>query len=136
MGDDPWLVMGDFNTILDMSEVNGPSRDLSIAMKDFSACLRNTGLLHVPMQGKTYTWHNCSDRARSLWKKLDRMLANDQWLSAWPNTVCLSSTPRISDHSPLIIRGYSPPLSGRLFRFDNYLAKQPGFLDLVTRVWQ
>ncbi|KAL0416285.1 UNVERIFIED_CONTAM: hypothetical protein Slati_3460400 [Sesamum latifolium] len=87
MGDDPWLVMGDFNTVLDMSEVHGPSGDLSVAMEDFSACLRNTGLLHVPMQGETYTWHNCSDGARSLWKKLDRMLANEQWLSGWPNTV-------------------------------------------------
>ncbi|KAL0427761.1 UNVERIFIED_CONTAM: hypothetical protein Slati_2950900 [Sesamum latifolium] len=105
-------------------------------MEDFSVCLRNTGLLHVPMQGDTYTWHNCSDGARSLWKRLDRMLANEQCLSAWPNTMCLSSTPRTSDHSPLVIRGYSPPISGRLFRFDNYLAKQPGFLHLVTRVLQ
>ncbi|KAL0413832.1 UNVERIFIED_CONTAM: hypothetical protein Sradi_1584900 [Sesamum radiatum] len=133
MGDDPWLVIEDFNTVLDMSEVHGPSGDLSVAMEDFSACLRNTGLLHVPMQGETYTWHKCSDGARSLWKRLDRMLANEQWLSAWPNTVCLSSTPHTSDHSPLIIRRYSPPISERLFRFDNYLAKQLGFLHLVTR---
>ncbi|KAL0356051.1 UNVERIFIED_CONTAM: hypothetical protein Sradi_4052000 [Sesamum radiatum] len=116
-----------------MSEVYGLSRDLYVAMEDFSVCLRNTGLLHVPMQGETYTWHNCSDGARSLWKRLDRMLANEQWLSAWPNIVCLSSTPRTSDHSPLIIRGYSPPISVRVIRFENYLAKQPGFLDLVTR---
>ncbi|KAL0406577.1 UNVERIFIED_CONTAM: hypothetical protein Slati_3971600 [Sesamum latifolium] len=65
MGDEPWLVMGDFNTVLDMSEVHGPSGDFSVAMEDSSACLRNTGLLHVPMQRDTYTWHNWMGLAAS-----------------------------------------------------------------------
>ncbi|KAL0320289.1 UNVERIFIED_CONTAM: hypothetical protein Sradi_5290400 [Sesamum radiatum] len=76
VGDDPWLVLGDLNIVF-LSEVNGMSGDISIAIGDFQACIRDTGLISVPIQGEIYTWHSCSDGSRSLWKKLDQMLAND-----------------------------------------------------------
>ncbi|KAL0439841.1 UNVERIFIED_CONTAM: hypothetical protein Slati_2467100 [Sesamum latifolium] len=134
--DEPWLVLEDFNTVLDMSEVCGNSGDISMAMAEFQACLMDTGLLTVPLRGANYTWHNCSDGPRSLWKGLDRMLANDNWLHKWPNSVCYRTTPRTSDHSPLILQGYDFRRSKHLFRFDNYLAASSGFLDLVRGVWQ
>ncbi|KAL0455366.1 UNVERIFIED_CONTAM: hypothetical protein Slati_0875800 [Sesamum latifolium] len=64
------------------------------------------------------------------------MLVNDSWLTRWPNSSCLCTTPRTSYHSPLVLRGYESRTSGRLFRFDNYLAKSPGFIDLVRGVWE
>ncbi|KAL0451189.1 UNVERIFIED_CONTAM: hypothetical protein Slati_1097000 [Sesamum latifolium] len=66
VGDDPLLVLGDFNTVRDPSEVNGTSEDISNAMEEFQDCIRSTGLLDLPMQGETYTWHNCSHGAHSL----------------------------------------------------------------------
>ncbi|KAL0427916.1 UNVERIFIED_CONTAM: hypothetical protein Slati_2966400 [Sesamum latifolium] len=87
VGDDPWLVLGDFNTVRDPSEVNGTSGDISNVVEEFQDCIRSTGLLDLPMQGETYTWHNCSHGARSLWKKLDRMMANAHWFRRWPNAI-------------------------------------------------
>ncbi|KAL0439687.1 UNVERIFIED_CONTAM: hypothetical protein Slati_2451700 [Sesamum latifolium] len=130
-----WMVMGDFNTVLDYSEVCGASGDIGTAMEEFRSCVVDMGLLPVPLQGAVFTWHNCSIGPRSLWKSLDRMLANDSWFTHWPDSVCLSSTPRTSDHSPLILRGHAMHRSGRLFRFDNFLAAVPGFLDVVNNVW-
>ncbi|KAL0455547.1 UNVERIFIED_CONTAM: hypothetical protein Slati_0893900 [Sesamum latifolium] len=77
-----------------------------------------------------------SDGPRSLWKKLDRILANDRWFARWPNSSYLCATPRTSDHSPLVLRGSQARTVGRCFRFDNYLAKSPGFIDLVKGVWE
>ncbi|KAL0405892.1 UNVERIFIED_CONTAM: hypothetical protein Slati_3903100 [Sesamum latifolium] len=134
--DEPWLVLGDFNTVLDLNEVCGNSGDISGAMAEFQACLVDTGLLTVPLRGATFTWHNCSDGPRSLWKRLDRMLANDNWLRKWLNSVCYSTTPRTYDHSPLVLQGYDFRRSKCLFRFDNYLAASLGFLDSVNSVWQ
>ncbi|KAL0455505.1 UNVERIFIED_CONTAM: hypothetical protein Slati_0889700 [Sesamum latifolium] len=105
-------------------------------MEEFRACLIDTGLVGVPVQGAIYTWHNCSNGPRSLWKKLDRMMANDSWLHLWPNSICCCATPRTSDHSPLVLQGYAFRRSKRLFRFDNYLAAAHGFLELVEGVWQ
>ncbi|KAL0368462.1 UNVERIFIED_CONTAM: hypothetical protein Scaly_1065100 [Sesamum calycinum] len=72
---EPWLVLGDFNALADISE------------------------------GALFTWHNCSDTSRSLWKRLDRMLVNDRWLDRWPFAFYVSLTPRTSNHSPLIFKG-------------------------------
>ncbi|KAL0295535.1 UNVERIFIED_CONTAM: putative ribonuclease H protein [Sesamum calycinum] len=52
-----------------------------------------------------FSWHNCSEGDRSLWKRLDRLLVNDAWLSQWPNSHYHCLNARTSDHSPLVIRG-------------------------------
>ncbi|KAL0457676.1 UNVERIFIED_CONTAM: hypothetical protein Slati_0394800 [Sesamum latifolium] len=75
--EDAWLVLGDFNTVFDLSEVCGTSGDISTAMGDFRACLMDTGLITVPTHGLCFMWHNCSDGPRSLWKKLDRDLSEN-----------------------------------------------------------
>ncbi|KAL0416024.1 UNVERIFIED_CONTAM: hypothetical protein Slati_3434300 [Sesamum latifolium] len=101
--DEPWLVMGDFNTVADLSEVCGNCGDIRLAMEEFQDCISQTGLITLPMQGDLYTWHNRSTGDRSLWKRLDRMLVNDRWLDRWPETCYDSLHPRTSDHAPLFL---------------------------------
>ncbi|KAK4384254.1 hypothetical protein Sango_3078600 [Sesamum angolense] len=93
VGNEPWLVGGDFSAVLDL--------DL--------------------------------DR-RSLWKRLDRLLVNDVWMDRWPNMYYSCLTPRTSDHSPLVLKGDCRNLQVSLFRFDNYLALSPGFLESVHSI--
>ncbi|KAK4381760.1 Retrovirus-related Pol polyprotein from type-2 retrotransposable element R2DM [Sesamum angolense] len=132
----PWLVGGDFNAVLDMSEVSGASGDIRVAMHEFNDCIIQTGLISLPMQGERFSWHNCSMDGRSLWKRLDRMFVNDAWLEHWPNLFYTCLTPRTSDHSPLILKGDSRDVQVSMFRFDNYLALSPGFLASVHNIWQ
>ncbi|KAL0416279.1 UNVERIFIED_CONTAM: hypothetical protein Slati_3459800 [Sesamum latifolium] len=133
VGDDPWIVLGDFNTVLDASEICDLASDSHTAMDDFAAFLNDTGLVVLPSGGYLYL-AQLLRRPRSLWKKLDRMLVNDRWLLQWPNTTCFNATPRTSDHSPLVLHGAASQNFGRCFRFDNYLAKSPGFIDLVRSI--
>ncbi|KAL0281815.1 UNVERIFIED_CONTAM: hypothetical protein Sradi_7284200 [Sesamum radiatum] len=134
--DSPWLVGGDFNTVLDSSEVCGLSGDIRGAADEFRGCLQDTGLIHVPMHGERFTWHNCSRDARSLWKRLDRLLVNDRWLENWPDTTYVSLGARTSDHSPLVLRGDTSNRVAGMFRFDNYLARSTEFIPAVRRVWR
>ncbi|KAL0295377.1 UNVERIFIED_CONTAM: Retrovirus-related Pol polyprotein from type-2 retrotransposable element R2DM [Sesamum radiatum] len=113
---EPWLVGGDFNTVLDASEVCGQSGDIRGAAEEFQGCLQATGLITLPMQGERFTWHNCSRDSRSLWKRLDRLLVNDRWLTNWPSTTYASLTARTSDHSPLILRGDTTARAVGMFR--------------------
>ncbi|KAL0284499.1 UNVERIFIED_CONTAM: Retrovirus-related Pol polyprotein from type-2 retrotransposable element R2DM [Sesamum radiatum] len=133
---EPWLVGGDFNTVVDVSEVCGQSGDIRGAAEEFQDCIRDTGLISLPVQGEWFTWHNCSRDARSLWKRLDRILVNDRWLERWPNSSYMSLNARTSDHSPLILCGDSPGRSASMFRFDNYLARSAEFIPSVRRIWQ
>ncbi|KAL2246942.1 UNVERIFIED_CONTAM: hypothetical protein Sindi_2546500 [Sesamum indicum] len=134
--DIPWLVGGDFNTVRDLSEICGVSRDIRMAMEDFNTCIQNTGLLPLPMQGEWYTWHNCSAGPRNLWKRLDRMLINDRWMAQFPTSYYSSLTARTSDHSPMVLSGDIQQQLGGMFRFDNYLALSPEFIPSVQQVWQ
>ncbi|KAL0293796.1 UNVERIFIED_CONTAM: hypothetical protein Scaly_3135000 [Sesamum calycinum] len=105
ISDEPWIVGGDFNTVVDMSEVCGASADIHLAMNEFRDCILGTGLIHLPVQGELFSWHNCSEGERSLWKRLDRLLVNDAWLRLWPNSHYQCLNARTSDHSPLVLRG-------------------------------
>ncbi|KAK4381495.1 hypothetical protein Sango_2962100 [Sesamum angolense] len=64
------------------------------------------------------------------------MLVNAAWLDAWPGSSYISALPSTSDHSPLILTGMDRNADHAVFRFDNYLAQLPGFLDSVENIWK
>ncbi|KAL0278057.1 UNVERIFIED_CONTAM: polyprotein [Sesamum radiatum] len=64
------------------------------------------------------------------------MLANTIWMDAWPSSSYVSALPSTSDHSPLILTGMDRGEEHVVFRFDNYLAHLPGFLNLVEEIWK
>ncbi|KAK4397997.1 hypothetical protein Sango_1275200 [Sesamum angolense] len=105
ISDNPWLVMGDFNVVIDASEVLGNAADTFVSMAEFRICITIAKIIHISFAGAEFSWHNCSDGGKSLRKRLDRMLVNETWLVAWPQTSYLCDSPRTSDHSHLILRG-------------------------------
>ncbi|KAL0304674.1 UNVERIFIED_CONTAM: hypothetical protein Sangu_3070300 [Sesamum angustifolium] len=110
--------------------------DTSVSMAEFRSCILDNGLVQLPFTGCPFTWHNCSEGTRSLWKRLDRMLVNEAWLETWPGASYISALPSTSDHSPLVLNGTNRGADRAIFRFDNYLAQQPGFLSSVENIWK
>ncbi|KAL0289795.1 UNVERIFIED_CONTAM: hypothetical protein Sradi_7064300 [Sesamum radiatum] len=127
--------MGDFNAVIDSSESCGRTAEATSAMAEFREFIYDASLVHLPFTGCPYTWHNCSDGPRSLWRRLDRVLVNESWLVKWPHSSYLSALPSTSDHSPLILVGAERRPALGCFRFDNFLTKQSGFLGAVRGVW-
>ncbi|KAL0310172.1 UNVERIFIED_CONTAM: hypothetical protein Scaly_2954200 [Sesamum calycinum] len=134
--DEPWIVMGDFNAVLDDSEVSGYAADTSASMAEFLECITESESTHLPFTGANFTWHNCSDGERSLWKRLDRMLVNEAWLVKWPHSKYISSHPRTSDHSPLILQSQVSRQNSSMFRFENYMTKMVSFQRIVEEHWR
>ncbi|KAL0431459.1 UNVERIFIED_CONTAM: hypothetical protein Sradi_0771900 [Sesamum radiatum] len=88
------VVMGDFNSILDQSEICGQSSDQAQTMAEFGQCLLETD-----------SFYYCG-------------------------------LPRTSDHSTLVLdNGIADRAKGSIFRFDNFLTKAPGFLQVVQSSW-
>lgn len=55
-----WLLMGDFNKVVDNSEVSGNIVTSSQAVKEFEHRLMDARLSTLPSQGLIFTWNNCS----------------------------------------------------------------------------
>ncbi|KAL0283338.1 UNVERIFIED_CONTAM: hypothetical protein Sangu_2896100 [Sesamum angustifolium] len=49
-------------------------------MREFDQCLIEASVDTLPMQGHWFSWHNSSEGARNLWKRLDPALVNEAWL--------------------------------------------------------
>ncbi|KAL0386462.1 UNVERIFIED_CONTAM: hypothetical protein Slati_4601500 [Sesamum latifolium] len=134
--DVPWCVLGDFNAVIDSSESCGRVTEATNAMAEFREFINEAALVHLPFTGCPYTWHNCNEGSRSLWRRLARVLVNEFWLEQWPHSSYLSAYPSTSEHSPLILLGSEQSPEWGVFRFDSFLAKQSGFLNAVRGVWR
>ncbi|XP_070021780.1 uncharacterized protein [Nicotiana sylvestris] len=54
----PWMVLGDFNTILKTEDIIGRNPVTWAEVKDFHNCVVECGLLELPAQGNRYYWND------------------------------------------------------------------------------
>ena len=70
----PWLLLGDFNSVLSAIErVNGANVS-TYEVRDFQDCCMSTGLSDLQLMGCYFTWTN-----NTVWSKLGRVLVNSLW---------------------------------------------------------
>ncbi|KAL0740389.1 hypothetical protein Bca4012_081902 [Brassica carinata] len=132
-----WIVGGDMNQILHYSEHSSPTVDhLTPDMIELKDTLLELGLMDLRIQGCNHTWTNKSPSA-PITKKLDRALVNETWLESFPDSSATFLPFEFSDHTPCLIDLSSPlPFTGtRPFKFLNFLATHPLFLESVETTW-
>ncbi|XP_074307933.1 uncharacterized protein LOC141642861 [Silene latifolia] len=80
------LILGDFNVIRDISEkIGGTLPDLADIM-DFNSCLYQCEVEDLTSSGCDFSWNNKQLPESRVWTKLDRAMANVQWLTHFPAT--------------------------------------------------
>lgn len=133
----PWLVVGDFNEILDIEEhsnyVSSPT--VPLGMRDFQSTVNYCSLEDMSFQGKKYTW--CNKRSSGLvCKKLDRVLMNDIWMNNYSQSYSVFEAGGCSDHlrcrfnlKPAALKPRKP------FKFTNIIAEMPEFVPMVEEFW-
>lgn len=131
----PWVLMGDFNCVVSLHEINGGREHWNSEMQDFKDCLISANLSQVRTSGSCFTW--CNNRTNdAVHKRLDRVLCNPSWLSCFPLSNVTILNRGIMDHSPLLLyvpmdlEKYSKP-----FQFFNVMLELPGFAEVVKNVW-
>lgn len=70
----PWLVLGDFNSVLSQDDKYNGEPVSSYEVSDFRASCSELGLSDLNYTGCHYTWSN-----GTVWTKIDRVLANPSW---------------------------------------------------------
>ncbi|XP_020270846.1 uncharacterized protein LOC109846036 [Asparagus officinalis] len=132
----PWIIFGDFNTVLCNEEKLGGSPVTDSDTLDFRSFIDDCQLCHMKTLGCFFTWNNKQDPDTRVWSRLDRTLINDNWIQQLNSSHVEFMVPRLSDHSPGIISVYEDCSYGKKpFRFFNMWTKHADFLPTVSHIW-
>ncbi|KAF9619067.1 hypothetical protein IFM89_005081 [Coptis chinensis] len=132
-----WLIMGNFNAYLSISEKKEGNNPTSSSMNDFKNFISNNQLMEVPSSGYQLTWWNKQVGRFKILGKIDRMLCNACWGSNFPSWKYQVYGRICSDHSPLLGGNLTiPQPKNRPFKFFNMWCTHPTFRDTVPDSWQ
>ncbi|GFZ07066.1 hypothetical protein Acr_19g0000030 [Actinidia rufa] len=129
----PWLLLGDFNNVLNDEEKSNGLPVTQYEVSDFmKCCCYDIGISDLRSTGVFFTWSN-----NTVWSKLDRAMVNVKWgqegLLAQVN---FGLPGKFSDHSPCVITLFGDNDQGpRPFKFFNMWTKHEDFLNVVDSSW-
>ncbi|KAK8600845.1 hypothetical protein V6N12_050693 [Hibiscus sabdariffa] len=94
----PWVLGGDFNTILSPDERIGAVAHCASGNKKFDEFISNMGLTNLGLRGSPFTWNR-----GSLHQRLDRCFGNGQWCMSFLEATVTHLDRLGSDHHPLLV---------------------------------
>lgn len=132
-----WLVVGDFNCILNLNEKKGGGKIRLKKILGFRDCIAKCGLIDLGYAGHPFTWNNRRYGKDFICERLDRALANEGWCNYFPNSKVFHLTTSISDHSPILINtNEHSNRSPRLFRYEIAWSLEASFRKIVEESWK
>jgi hypothetical protein len=131
--EDLWLILGDFNFYRFVENRNMQGANLS-DIATFNEIVSYLGIIELPIKGRSFTWSNM--QSDPLLVQLDWFFTSAAWTLKFPNTLIKPLARPTSDHIPCVVSiGTSIP-KAKVFRFENYWIRLPGFLDKVRTIWE
>ena len=101
----PWIVVGDFNDVLEQNERIGRRAHKRIT-GEFRECVEKCGIEDLKASGCYYTWYNKQDIENRVWAKLDRAMVNQIWGDQFADTEAVFMPEGRFDHSPILITSF------------------------------
>ena len=127
-----WLLLGDFNFIRSVENRNRDGADMNDIFI-FNEIISYLGLMELPLKGRTFTWSNMQEQP--LLEQLDWFFTSCQWTLKYPNSMVHPLAKTTSDHVPCVVSISTTIPKAKIFRFENHWIHQPGFDELVQKVW-
>ncbi|KAJ9562241.1 hypothetical protein OSB04_007401 [Centaurea solstitialis] len=136
IGNQPWVVLGDFNAMLFPHDALGGMSKRNVDMVDFFECIEDVEVFDVRYSGIQHTWCQKPKEDLGLRRKLDRILANVEFISRFEDANARFLPRGISDHSPGLLAFKGGTRRKHIgFKFDNFLVEHPTFMSIVKSVW-
>ncbi|KAL0911160.1 hypothetical protein M5K25_019277 [Dendrobium thyrsiflorum] len=130
----PWIIIGDFNCCRFQSEKSGGNAIPASKLAPFNDFIFYSNVTEIPSTGIFLTWYN-QRTVNPILIRLDRMLANDAWFRAFPNSSYKALNSHISDRSPLILNsGHDLKFLPR-FMYKNFWSNFSEFWSLLVAVF-
>ncbi|XP_038996004.1 uncharacterized protein LOC120120427 [Hibiscus syriacus] len=138
VGSNIWLVGRDLNvTVKAMESSKYEDWHLTSEMDDLRNCMTDLGLVDHPFFGPVFTWSNKQEEG-FLARKLDRVMVNDQWCEAFPNSHVEFQAPGVTDHCMTVVWCTHENLASRPkpFNFFYFWALHHEFKEVVGQSWK
>ncbi|KAL2895084.1 hypothetical protein RDABS01_010993 [Bienertia sinuspersici] len=133
--DGPWLLMGDINCVLDYGERLG-SMVRQHEIDQGKTCFEECGLADIAYSGCFYTWSNKQEAEGRVYSKLDRIMANNEWVNLFSTAQAVFLPAGISDHRPGVVVGNNEVGKGKKpFKYFNMWSSAPDYKDRIKRGW-
>ncbi|XP_060968359.1 uncharacterized protein LOC133035935 [Cannabis sativa] len=134
---DAWAIMGDLNVIMDENEkIRGRKYQLREGniLKNF---MFNSGGVDLGFEGAPCTWQNARSFSHHIRKRLDRVIADDQWCVSFPRASVVHLPIYGSDHAPILLKAwgeYEKLLYP--FRFLEVWTTSSECGNIISNAWQ
>ena len=131
-----WILMGDFNELIEQSEKSGGAVREEKDGMEFKQMLLNWGLWDIKYKGNPLSW--AGGRNNELVQcRLDRAVANQEWLEVFPAATTFYLQRVQSDHSPIItsLDGHQRK-KFTSFKYDQRWVTREGFVETVESNWR
>lgn len=99
----PWVVMGDFNDMLEIKEKRGGNRQPNWLLTGFKDAVQSSGLIDLRLEGHQFTWEKSRGTSNWVEEKLDRILVSESWLNLFGEARGTTLEATQSDHLPIIL---------------------------------
>lgn len=133
----PWLVAGDLNEVLSGSEKWGGRIVNSSQAQEYKNWMNANGLIDLGYQGQDFTWTNGREGNDLIKERLDRALANAEWLDVFPNSKVIHLPRTFSDHCPILVIFEDHPSSGAFpFRCKEAWVYHQDFKNVIMKAWE
>lgn len=131
----PWLLLGDFNFILQDSEKQGGNPANSFPPNFIRDKLVEMKMNDVYAFGNPFTW--CNRRFKNptqlILEKIDRGFVNDVWFSDLPHTRITNLARVFSDHSPIFLNCFhDEPNLYRPYKYFKCWQLNPDFKNVFS----
>lgn len=101
-GGEKWCILGDFNSIKDVSERKGvDGYNGSEEIQLFGDFIAEARLIDLPLVGRKYTWYKVDGSTMS---RLDRFLLSEEWQNEWPELSQWGLKRSVSDHCAVMLK--------------------------------
>jgi endonuclease/exonuclease/phosphatase family metal-dependent hydrolase len=133
MSDLPWCIVGDFNDLLAQEDKHGTHPHPNWLCTGFCNDVCDCDLTDIYLEGYPYTWIKSSGSPNVIEERLDRAMANSQWLMLYPNVKLTNLVTSHSDHSSILLQNSPLMRNGRTysFRFENSWLKEEDVDEVV-----
>lgn len=106
-------------------------------MQLFKEAIDECGFIDIGYKGSPFTWKIFFRSGDSIWERLDRSLANNEWLIKFGGSSVHHLNCSTFDHSPqwIIPKIIHPTSQEKPFRFEEMWLAKKGCLDTVKAEW-